>query len=478
VTAPEVESRLAAALSARPRVFLDICKLGEAAQKLGMQAQAAAALAATGEFVAQAARAGQVEAALYAEVLVYSLFVRAFEDEGHYERSFSIWREALAACGRAQAKPLPRPATRRIGFVVPRGAMLGHTEVLFRLLESRDPGLDVRIYVYDETLPEFTDRARELGVPVESFALQPGTYVQRMNWLRERMAADGVATAVWVAGPVAATYALAMRIAPVQVFWSLRYHPVSLPEIDGYITYGPWEKTVRVFHGQAWTVCPVPLALEPRVPSREAVAKLRASFPEPVLLGTLAREQKIDSKPFLEAVAEILRRNPQCGYVWTGQQPHPGIEEFLRAAGVGARCHFAGWVDTPLYAAALDLFLESFPLGCGITGYQALAAGVPVLSYALPNTIFGMQYWADLASKAGTPETATREMLDDYPVLAARDPREYADLGSRLVADPAFREHWKAREKRFFDEEIAGISRYARRFFGTLQSITDRALAR
>ena len=32
------------------------------------------------------------------------------------------------------------------------------------------------------------------------------------------------------------------------------------------------------------------------------------------------------------------------------------------------RCHFAGWVDTRLYASALDLFLETFPLGCGITG--------------------------------------------------------------------------------------------------------------
>jgi hypothetical protein len=34
-----------------------------------------------------------------------------------------------------------------------------------------------------------------------------------------------------------------------------------------------------------------------------------------------------------------------------------------------------GWVDTPLYAAILDVFLETFPLGCGITGYQAIDEG-------------------------------------------------------------------------------------------------------
>jgi glycosyltransferase involved in cell wall biosynthesis len=259
--------------------------------------------------------------------------------------------------------------------------------------------------------------------------------------------------------------------------WSLRYHAVRAPEIDGYLTYGSWGEDSRVFHGQRWTVVPVPLALDPRRPPAAATAALRARFPEKVLVGTLAREEKIASRPFLDSVAAILLRNPDCGYIWTGQQMHPGIVSVFAERGVGARCHFVGWVDTPLYASILDVFLETFPLGCGITGYQALAAGVPVVSYLDENTLFGMQYWSELMARAGERSQVTREMLDGYPVLCGRDPREYAVLGSRLIEDPAFRDEWRAREAHFFQEEIASIARYSKRFFGAIDGIASRKAA-
>ncbi|HEX4333709.1 MAG TPA: glycosyltransferase [Usitatibacter sp.] len=477
----EIAARLDAALAARPADFNAICQLGSAAQRLGMAAHAARALAKTSQFIVDMSRSGNVELALQAESAVYHAFVRSYEIEEHYENAFSVWREPMAALGRSRAAVPPRPATRTIGFVLPSGVLLGHTEVLFRLLEARDATVDARIYVFGGCNADFLERARKLGVAVISYpeSRTGGAavgYVPRLEWLRERMREEGVATAVWVSAPVVATFAFAMRIAPVQVFWTLRYHPVRLPEIDGYITYGSWSESERVFHGQAWTVCPVPLALDPRLPPPADVAALRSRFPEKCLLGTLAREEKIHSADFLASVVEILRRHPECGYLWTGQSRHAGIDEAFRAGGVHERCHFVGWVDTPLYAAALDLFLETFPLGCGITGYQALAAGVPLLSFALPNTVFGMQYWRELMDKAGTPANMTREMLDAYPVLCARDGAEYAALASRLVGDPAFRAEWQAREARFFAEEIAGIARYSRRFFDTLAAITTQAL--
>ena len=129
-------------------------------------------------------------------------------------------------------------------------------------------------------------------------------------------------------------------------------------------------------------------------------------------------------------------------------------------------------MDGPLYAAALDLFLETFPLGCGITGYQAIDAGVPLLSYADANTVFGMQYWEEVGAGRRPLE---RETLDRYPVLAARDPAEYVELASRLADDAAFRERWREREGRFRAEEIADIGRYSRRVFETLEAIAGNA---
>lgn len=455
----------------------EVCRVGAAAHQLGMAREASLMFRLAVEILHHLVARGKAAEALMTESQVYNTFVKAVETEEHYERSMGLWREAMANLGRSYRAPLPPLAAGSpggVGFILPTGVVLGHTEVLLRLLEKRAAGMRVHLYVLFGSSAEFEQRARALGVPVEIYR---GTPEGPAQWLRTRMAANGEDCAVWVSSPPTAHFMFAARVAPLQVFWTLRYHAVRLPEIDGYITYGSWGERTRTFHGQEWIVCPVPLALDPRPPDPAQVEALRARFPERRLLGTLAREEKIDSRPFLGAVAEILRRNPDCGYVWTGREPHRGIEAFFREAGVGARCHFVGWVDTPLYAAILDVFLETFPLGCGITGYQALGAGVPLVSYLDANTVFGMQYWNELAQKAGDPAAAPRELLDGYPVLVARSPAEYAELATRLLADEAFRDGWKARERRFYDEEIAGIERYSQRFFGALEAIRSRGAA-
>jgi hypothetical protein len=468
----EVE-RLASAAQADVEA---ITRAGAAALQHGMAREADAmfgkALQLLGHFIGRR----DAQRALATEVAIYNTFVKAVEDEAHYERCFALWRDAMAGLGESFAQPLAPPppleGPLRVGFVFHTGIVLGHTEVLLRLLQTRDRArVAPRIYAIFGHDDEFQRRAAELGVPVEAYG---GGAEGPHQWLRRRMAAHGEPTAVWVSAPPAALFMFGARVAPVQVFWSLKYHAIRSPQVDGYLTYGSWGETERTFHGQRWTVCPVPLALDPRPPAASDVQALRARFPQRFLMGTLAREEKIDSRPFLESVVALLRRHPEAGYLWTGHARHAGIDAFFRAQGVADRCHFVGWVDTPLYAPALDLFLETFPLGCGVTGYQALGAGRPLVSYLEPNTIFGMQYWSELA--AGPPPT--RERLDEYPVLVARDAGEYVELASRLVTDTAFREHWGSRGRRFHDEEVTGIERYSRRFFDTVAAVAARKAAR
>ena len=447
-----------------------IFRLGLAAIQHGMRPEADAMFTMAARVLRHFIARGDAPNALALEGAIYSIFVKAVESEEHYERCFSQWREEMAALGRSVAKePGPGAAGAEgldIAFVFHTGTVLGHTEVLFRLLGSCDTSrIRARLYTLFGHDTAFLEAAARRGIPVESYPRAPGG---PHEWLRGRIAANGERVAVWVSLPPASLFILAARVAPVQVFWSLKHHPIRAPEIDGYITYGAWGERERVFHGQRWTVCPMPLALDSRPAPGEDVAALRARFPHSVLAGTLAREEKIASPPFLASVAEILRRHPEMGYVWTGRSRHAGIDAFFREQGVGDRCHFVGWVDTPLYAAVLDLFLETFPLGCGITGYQAIDAGVPLLSYADANTVFGIQYWEAVGAGGRALE---REELDRYLVLAARDPGEYVELASRLVRDAAFRDAWRTRERRFHAEEVADLGRYSRRFFETLEAI-------
>jgi hypothetical protein len=455
-----------------------ICQLGNKALQMGLAPLAERARSAMMELLRSLIAQGDAERALILEGMIFYAFVKAYEDEAHYEQAFAQWREPMAALGRRfrDERLLSSGPRSGIAFLFPTGVVLGHTEVLFRLLENRDRSVPVRIYTLAPCSPEFLARAQALAVPVEAFP-NGGRILESLRWARERLAAAGMRTVVWVSAPGTSIFAFAMGLAPVQVMWTLRYHPVRIPEIDGYITYGSWGEESRVFHGQRWTVAPVPLALDPRPAAADAVKALRARFPHRFLLGTLAREEKIDSAPFLASAAAILKRNPECGYLWTGRELHPGIQLFFEREGVGSRCHFVGWVDTPLYAAALDLFLETFPLGCGITGYQAIGAGVPLLSYLDSNTVFGMQYWSSLMARAGSPEGVSREMLDGYPVACARSGAEYVDMATRLIQDAAYRDQWRARESRFYSEEIASIARYSQRFFAAIEGVAERKAA-
>ena len=283
---------------------------------------------------------------------------------------------------------------------------------------------------------------------------------------------------MWVSTPQLATFAFSMQLAPVQAFWAMRFHPVSGSFIDAHITYGAPEESTRRFGKQDWTVCPVPLALDAAQPDPAAVGALRQRLsPDGApLLGTLAREDKINSAPFLDAVVRILRANPAARFIWTGRDPHPGIAAHFAAGGVAERCQFVGWVDTRLHAAALDLFLETWPLGCGITGYQAMSAGVPLLSFLERDTVFGMRYWHGLVG-AREPSAVARAELDALPVLCASGADEYVAMATRLINEPQWRREAGLRAKAFFGAELAAGPGYATRFAGTLREAIARKLA-
>ena len=477
-------------LRADPLNVRALCQIGKALHQLNRPQEARKCYKAAVEVLKRAVRAGDADTALNLETMIYLAFVRTVEDEQHYYRCFADWREDMARLGRRyRGADELRGDPHRIAFYLHTGFILGHTEVMFKMLENIPPArrgvLTLRIYVLGQYSQAFVERAQKIGVAVVLLAnCLPGgdssTWLDRFLYLRDSLKHDAFGVCVWVSTPDLAALALSMRLAAVQIFWALRFHPVSGPYIDGYITYGAKHERDQVFGKQRWRVCPVPLALDTSPVEAAAKQELRARFPEKFLLGTLAREEKINSVPFLECVRKILQQNPDAGFVWTGKTQHSGIERHFRDAGVADRCHFAGWVDTRLYASVLDLFLETFPLGCGVTGYQALGAGTPLLSYFAPNTVFGMQFWHAIAGNQR--ETAgsaliTGEALAKYPVLCARDADHYVALANRVIADPAFRVAAGMAGKRFFDEEIDNAGYYSERFFDTIIEIAKTKFA-
>jgi hypothetical protein len=470
-------------LRSEPDNILALCQIGREFAHLGRQQEARKCYRAAVDALRRFVRAGDVNLALTGEEYIYSTFVRNVEDEQHYYRCFRDWKDDLAALGRRFRDPaaLSNGGPDRIAFFLHSGHLLGHTEVLLKTLGSRPRAEAHRVqpcvYVLSQYDPAFIERCRAIGVevvPVVDALGQGAPWDARFLWLRERFKQDRVGVCVWVSLPTMAAFALSMRLAPVQIFWSMRFHPISAPYIDGYITWGASNETIRRYGNQDWDVVPLPFAIDDSLPDPAKIKELRQRFPESALLGTLAREEKINSAPFLKAVADILAANPQAGYLWTGRSEHPGIANFFRAAGVAERCHFVGWVDTRLYAAALDVFLESFPYGFGIIGYQAFAAGVPLLSYLDSQTIFGVHYWQRLLTPSANGNAPQRPQLnapDEYAILCARDAEEYVTLAGRLITDVAWRKEIGARGLAFFRKELQNNATYAERFFATVARI-------
>jgi glycosyltransferase involved in cell wall biosynthesis len=459
------------------------CELGPELERLGRPQEAKHCFRRAVEFLQEAARNGDADRALAIETRIYLAFVRPIETEQHYHRCFALWRDDLTRLGRRMRdeRALAGRDATRVAFVLATGHRLGHTEVLVRYMRAylRQPvrTLNPRVYVYGEFSQPFIDMSREAGFePVlmlgEHPELQRHGQATWLTALRDQLRSERMGCAVWVSLPASVSFAFAMGLAPVQVLWSLRFHPVTSPYADGYITYGAPGERERVFGKQAWRVVPTPLAIEPSRPDPEAVRAIRARFPHPFLFGTIAREEKIRSPAFLKAVAAILQRRPEAGFLWTGHGEDAAVASFFAAHGVAERCHFVGWVDPAPYASAMDVFLETFPLGCGITGYQALGAATPLLSILGPNTVFGMRYWDHFnGAGSGPRETPDRKAPDlaQYPVLCAASAEDYVELACRLAADPAFRAETGRRGRAYFEQELDLENSSAAAFFGLIE---------
>lgn len=422
-------------------------------------------------------------------LLLYNSFVKKVETEAHTRECFQSWLPAVSAYGRKFQDPaLPQPLWQpdparpwRPAFLLHQAVILGHTEALMEVLAHRPRELPWGapiVYTLNGNLPALNNWAAEQGVEMVNLqdeAPKQTQYLHKLQLLRRRIAQDRVSHLVWVSAPAMADFALPMRLAPAQVFWTLKFHPFRIPEIDGYITYGAWSEATRVVHDEEWQVVPFMLSKpSPPVPD-EAVAKTRAPFNRySILFGTLARTEKLNSKPFLDAVVRILRDNPDAGYLWTGREHHAGIQRHFEQGGVADRCHFIGWVQTPVYARVIDIFLESFPFGCGLTGLQALEAGTAFVSFEAPETQYGMHFMRPL-QEGGAAAQEIRGLLDpadgDAPLLYAKDAGSYVAMAGRLARDAEFRRAVGRAGQDYYRKYLTNSAAMAERFYEVMANV-------
>jgi hypothetical protein len=462
-----------AALSSKPSVGLaDVADLGKRLIEAGFYNESERCFEVCVSTLLSLIEEEKTQSALVLETFLYGPFIKTIESEENYYRRFSRWTAQLQDLGRKHQRPLVQNRDpKKLCFVLHTGVLLGHTEVMFRVIDSwLQQGVDCKLYVaivqgVDKRFEEeLSRRGIDLIVPAEG-DLRPAEDI------RDTLEKLNIQTAVWLSPPPFMSYALALKLAPRQVMWSVKFHPIWIPEVDVHLCGGHEVETTRNYNGHEWTAAPFPLTLLPSANEQSRIQKFRDYFPkDAVVLGSLAREEKLNSPAFLETLGTLMARNPRAHFIWTGRsQPQIVLSTFERF-GIADRCHFVGWVDTNLYAEVLDIFLETFPFGCGITGFQAMSHGTPLLSFQAMDTLYGYQLHGMVAKQfPGKP--VPRAHLEGLDILTAADEEHYLHLAQKLIDDVSYREAIGLRERTYFQKELDALPRYARRLWTTITNL-------
>jgi hypothetical protein len=191
----------------QPDDIRTLCEIGRQLAQDGLTQETRNCYRAAVDALRRLIHAGNVNLALTGEDSIYTAFVNNVEDEQHYYRCFADWKDDLAALGRRFRDPaaLSRGGADQIAYFLHSGHILGHTEVLLKMLESRPRTgqrcVEPRVCILDRYSPAFVERCRAAGVEVVPVidALGPGApWEARFLWLRQRFQQDRVGVCVGV----------------------------------------------------------------------------------------------------------------------------------------------------------------------------------------------------------------------------------------------------------------------------------------
>jgi len=433
--------------------------------------------------------------ALKLETLIYEEYVKQTETERHFRECFVQWIEPMREAGHTAATNLPplrwpTPHSKpTVGFFLHEASMLAHVGVMLSVLENLPHGINrpflPRVYAFSGTHPELLARLARHEIPVtlmEQECHSNGNWFQRLICLRQHLAEDGVTALIWVTAALMMPFAFAMRLAPVQIWWAMKYHGQESTDIDGYITGGSLARYKNI-NGRLWRTANLGVSdwYDPTLSTKATEIRKRFAGCE-LILGTFGREEKLASQPFLQAIADILKSFPNAVFLWTGRTKLEYIQDTLNQLGVGKQCYFIGWVDTKIYAQVIDIFLDSFPFPCGFTAIQAMAAGKPIVLYASRES-YGTGIHGMISPVLEDPinnreQTAQLEEIFSLNTqtptyLCAKTPEEYVRYAKNLINSPQYRTQAGDASRTFVCRYLSNPSQAAQRYAAHILEIIE-----
>lgn len=326
--------------------------------------------------------------ALSAETQEYNAVVKQTETCEHFKSCYERMKEPLIELGHSFRDIMPRMSapvgpTVNVGFYLASNALLAHTTNLITFLTglsklNPQPIVPI-VYVNGAPANELKNAVESLGYKIRFFA---GTPLDIWLNIREQGQLDKLSCMVFVSNVVGMSFATAMGVAPVHIWWSMKYRGLTLPDLDGYMEMTYLFGGSRVIDGTTWLNCHAALPELIDLKAAQAASEIRKAMkiqPGWTVLGCFGREEKLLNRGYVKALGSIMRDSPTTVYLWSGREQPPEFLKWLSEEGIEGRCAFVGWVNTKIYAEVIDIYLDSFPFASGHTAYEAMAAGKPIV---------------------------------------------------------------------------------------------------
>jgi hypothetical protein len=328
----------------------------------------------------------KINEALFLENLFYNKLVKIIETEDHYSKSFSIFKDELWNCGKYYSdKKITLKPSKLIAFIINANTILGHTEVtilMIKNLKLLDPSLKIYILSFANQISnDFKKIMDDLNIDILT-PQKKFDYLELLRWSRKICQDFNIGTVIWVSVPTMVSLFFGYGLAYKQIYWTLKFHAVYMDKSITHIGFGNFErdKSKTNMNENLWKVFYPPLGLNVTKNNKQAINIIKNKFPKGKIFGTIAREEKFNSEEFIDTLIEILNKCPESIYIYTGRKNSEILLKKLKKFNLLNRSFYIGWVDSNLYSELIDIFLDTFPAGCGITAVQSLFHGTILIS--------------------------------------------------------------------------------------------------
>lgn len=406
--------------------------------------------------------------ALELEFRLYTEFVKRWEEESHFRMVYQSLVPHLRGLINSARTDLHRIRSSNtklrsdpnrqiplVFFIIHMESELAHIQSLLRYLEAYTEfrneldSINPVVVSLDGSNPGLRARLQSMNVPLVSLGdhtnKQQDGYNKMLN-LAELCRENQPEAIIFVSIVMWMTSYFAARMAATQLWWTMKYHSFSSPDVDGYLCGSP-DGEPREIGGNQWETAPFGGKdwFAPELMPQASI--IRAEMRNwKTVFGSIGREEKLRDPAFLDVVCGVLDANPDAIFLWTGMRRDESIQHFFYTRGLSERTRFIGWVNTKLYAQVIDVYLDSFPFPGGYTVYESMAAKKPVVMMRLDYPGVGLQnnvsryYFAEHREGIhGEIQTLFRKTEDKIYYPLASDKLEYIAFASRFADDLTLR---------------------------------------